>query len=104
MDKSLSYAKSSRKRKEKGGMKKLNEKTGFKELIIKSQSGDLDATEQLINRLSPLIKKHSFKLGYDEACSDLTLWILETIAQHKPNVIWESGEIENIIQKRLNDG
>ena len=71
----------------------MNEKASFKELIIKAQNGNPDAAEQLVNRLSPLIKKYSSRLGYDDARSDLTLWTLETIDHHKPNVIWESNVI-----------
>ncbi len=70
----------------------MNEKASFKELIIEAQNSNPDATERLINRLHPLIKKYSYKLGYDEAGSDLTLWVIETVSMHKPNVIWESNE------------
>lgn len=69
----------------------LNGQTSFKELIIKAQNGNPEAAEQLVDRLSPLIKKYSSQLGYDDARSELTLWTLETINHRKPNVIWESN-------------
>ena len=68
----------------------MNEGASFKELIIRAQNGNPDAAEQLVDRLAPLIRKYSSKLGYDDARSDLTLWTLETIDHRKPNVIWET--------------
>ena len=44
-------------------MKNLKENKSLKELIIEAQNGDSEATEKLINRLSPLLKKYSYKLG-----------------------------------------
>lgn len=67
----------------------MEEENGLKELIIKSQNGDSQATKQIIARIQPLIKKYAYQLGYEEAASDLTLWILESIHRYKPNVIWD---------------
>lgn len=74
-----------------------------KELIIRTQNGDSDSAEQLINRLSPLIKKYSGKLGYEEAYSDLSIWILETVHRYKPNVIWESTNLDRLLQEHLDN-
>lgn len=69
----------------------MDEPARFKDLIVRAQNGDSDAMEQLINRLQPLIRKYSYQLGYEDAKSELILWIIETIHLHKPNKIWETG-------------
>ncbi|HVJ49093.1 helix-turn-helix domain-containing protein [Desulfitobacterium sp.] len=79
----------------------MNENKSLKELIIEAQNGDSEAPEKLINRLSPLLKKYSYKLGYDDACSDLSLWILEAIRRYKPNVIWETNDLDRLIKEHL---
>jgi hypothetical protein len=84
-------------------VRKLKDNLRLKELIIKAQNGDAGATEQFINRLLPLIKKHSYKLGYDDAYSDLTTWILEAIHRYKPNTIWEINDLDQYLTKQLKD-
>lgn len=69
----------------------MNEQHKLKDLIIRTQNGDANAAEQLINQLSPLINRHSYQLGYEGAASDLILWILEVVHNHKPNKIWEKN-------------
>jgi DNA-directed RNA polymerase specialized sigma subunit len=67
------------------GAKKLKPKPKLRELITKAKNGDAEATAQLVCHLAPLVKKHSRRLGYDEAHSDLTTWIVEAIHRYQPN-------------------
>ncbi len=77
------------------------EESDLKELIIKSQNGDLQATKQIIARIQPLIKKYAYQLGYEGATSDLTLWVLESIRHYKPNVIWDEKKFNHDIESML---
>jgi RNA polymerase sigma factor (sigma-70 family) len=43
------------------------------DLITLSQSGDVDATLELVNKFKPLLKKYAFKLNFDDAYDDLLL-------------------------------
>ncbi|MGS0763624.1 helix-turn-helix domain-containing protein [Syntrophomonas curvata] len=54
----------------------------LRELIAKAKSGDAEATVQVVDRFAPLVRKHSHWLGYDEATSDLTIWIIEAIHRY----------------------
>jgi len=86
-----------------GGEKNMKVNASLKELIIKAQNGDAEATEQVINRLLPLIKKHSFKLQYDDASSDLIIWILQAIHRCGPNAIWETNDLDHYLALQLNE-
>ncbi|TEB15574.1 hypothetical protein Psfp_02069 [Pelotomaculum sp. FP] len=53
-------------------------------------------TRSAIARLTVL--RDSFSLGYDEAHSDLTTWIVETIHRYQPNTMWEEMNWRNVSQ------
>ena len=58
----------------------------IRELITNAQKGDKDASIQLIDRLAPLTKKYSRRLGYDDAYADLIMWLVWAIKNYKiPN-------------------
>ncbi|TEB15567.1 hypothetical protein Psfp_02062 [Pelotomaculum sp. FP] len=75
----------------------------LRELIIKAKSGDAEATAQLVCRLAPLVRKHSRRLGYDEAHSDLTAWIVEAIQRYQPNTMWGRDELEKCFSAKLDE-
>lgn len=43
------------------------------DLIAQSQSGEVDATLELVNKFKPLLRKYAFKLNFDDAYDDLLL-------------------------------
>lgn len=48
-------------------------------LVQMSQNGDTEACLEIIRRFKPLIKKYGYKLGYDDAYSDLILELIEVV-------------------------
>ena len=56
----------------------------LRELINQAKSGDEEALSQVIQRLTPLLRKYSQDMGYDEACSDLVKWIVEAVHRYQP--------------------
>lgn len=85
------------------GVGKLNDDIKLKDLIIKAQNGDEESIEEILNRLLLLIKKYSYKLGYEDASADLQLWILEAIHGYKPNAIWETNDFDKMIKEHLDN-
>jgi DNA-directed RNA polymerase specialized sigma subunit len=63
-------------------------------LIAKAKNGDTEAAVQVVDRFAPLVRKHSRRLGYAEAASDLTIWLIEAIHRYQPNHIREQEEVE----------
>jgi len=57
-------------------------------LVYETQRGNLQAKTKLILKISPLIKKYSYSLGYnfDEGIQDLTCYIIEAIMRYKPKI------------------
>lgn len=49
------------------------------ELVKEAQNGNNDATMNIIEKFSPLIRKYSRKLNYDVAYTDLIISLIETI-------------------------
>jgi hypothetical protein len=58
-------------------------KAKLKELITMAKSGNQDAMYQLVHRFTPIIKKYSRQMGYDEACADLTVWVIKAVYNYK---------------------
>ncbi len=65
----------------------------LRELIIRAKSGNKEAMAQVVQRFTPIIKKYSRRLGYDEACSDLELWIIEAVHRYQPCSTWGKNEL-----------
>lgn len=51
-------------------------------LIEQAQQGDKEALNTLIERFIPLIKKYGSQLAYDEAESDLILWLVKVLKNY----------------------
>lgn len=60
-------------------------------LINKAKTGDTEAMMQIVRRFTPLLKKHSSQLGYDEAYSDLVMWIVTAVNRYKSLKIENEG-------------
>ncbi len=65
------------------------EKPSLLSLINQAKKGDTTAMIQIVHRFTPLIRKYSSQLGYDEAYSDLIIWIVTAVHQYR------SKELEN---------
>lgn len=48
---------------------------------------------EVVNRFIPIVKRYSRKLGYEEACSDLVVWIIKAIHRYRPNTTWGRDEL-----------
>lgn len=53
------------------------------ELILRSQTGDKNATLELIKKFNPLLKKYAYKLFYDDAYNDLLVDFVELLKNVK---------------------
>lgn len=60
----------------------MNNQTKLREKIINAQNGDKNATYQILLQFNPLIKKYSRILGYDDAYSDLIIWMVQAIRSY----------------------
>ena len=56
----------------------------LKELIIKAKSSDQESIYLVISRFNPIMRKLERSLGYDEAYSDLTIWMISAIKKYDP--------------------
>lgn len=72
-------------------------------MIIQSQSGNKEATLDLIKKFEPLLKKNARLLNYEDAYNDLVLDFLELIQRININQIrdFNEGAIIIYIQKSL---
>ncbi|CCQ92481.1 hypothetical protein CULT_100018 [[Clostridium] ultunense Esp] len=75
----------------------------LRELMVRAKSGDLEALEQIISKLNPMIKKISRDLGYDEAYSDLVLWVVNAVHRYAPATARDDESKKDHINKS-NDG
>ena len=62
------------------------------ELIFRSQGGDKVATEKLIEKFHPLLKKYAFRLYYDDAYDDLLVDFVEFLHNMRLNRIHNRSE------------
>ena len=49
------------------------------DIILRSKSGDDNATLELIEKFKPLLRKYAYHLGYDDAYNDLLIDFIELI-------------------------
>lgn len=62
------------------------------ELIFRSQSGDKNATLELIEKFNPLLKKYAFRLFYDDAYNDLLADFVELLRNIKMENVHSKNE------------
>lgn len=69
------------------------------ELILKSQHKDAQATQELIERFLPLIKKYAYQLHTEDAEQELLLFFIELLAKIPIELLAENsdGKIVNYI-------
>lgn len=78
----------------------MRKKLRLRELITRAKSGDSEAMNQVVQRFTPVVKKYSRRLGYNEACSDLVLWIVSAIHRYRPNTTWGRDELERYFTRK----
>lgn len=49
------------------------------DLILKAKSGDRNAMMEIIERFTPIIKKYSYKLNYEDTEQDLILNLIQAV-------------------------
>lgn len=60
----------------------MEQKKSLKMLIANAQKGDQDALVQLVHRFTPVAKKYSRTMGYEEAYADLIVWIVSAVLKY----------------------
>lgn len=60
--------------------------------ILRSQSGDKNATLELIKKFNPLLKKYAFELFYDDAYNDLLVDFVELLKNIKMQNVRSKSE------------
>ncbi|MEW6425632.1 MAG: helix-turn-helix domain-containing protein [Bacillota bacterium] len=81
----------------------MQRKPKLREMIDKARSGDQEALIQVVQRLTPLIKKYSRRLGYHDAYPDLVFWILAAVKRYKPKTTWGKDELERYFSGKHKD-
>ncbi|KLU63522.1 hypothetical protein CEB3_c00990 [Peptococcaceae bacterium CEB3] len=81
----------------------MDNKLSLRELITKAKDGDAEATAQLISRLVPLVKRHTRRLGYDDAYSELLTWIVEAVQRYQPDTTWGMDELNRYCSRKEDD-
>lgn len=71
----------------------MRKKPGLRELIIRAKIGEKEAMAQIVRRFTPLVRKYSRRLSYEEACPDLEVWIIEAVHRYRPNTTWGRDEL-----------
>jgi hypothetical protein len=56
--------------------------TSFSHLLERAKHGDAEAIRQVVDRLEPLVRKYSWRLGYADARSELIEWLLRAIHRY----------------------
>lgn len=77
----------------------MERKPKLRELITLAKNGNEEAMTFLVKRFTLIIKKYSRRLGYDEACSDLVLWIVDAVHRYQPNTTWGREELERYLSR-----
>ena len=73
------------------------------DLIDLSQSGNVDATLELVNRFNPLLRKYTYRLNFDDAYDELLvdfLVLIKTIQFHTFSICTE-GAVVSYIHKSI---
>jgi hypothetical protein len=78
----------------------MQKKPKLRELISRAKAGDRQALAEIVQRLTPLVKKYSRRLGYTDACSDLVSWILAAVKRYKPKTAWGKNELERYFSRQ----
>lgn len=81
----------------------MRKKLRLRELIIRAKSGDNEAMSQVVQRFTPVVKKYSRRLGYNEACSDLVVWVIEAVHRYQPNTTWGKDELRRYFSNKENE-
>lgn len=73
------------------------------DLIALSQTGNVDATLELVNKFKPLLRKYAYKLNFDDAYYDLLVDFLELIKNIQLNYLENrsEGALISYIQKSM---
>lgn len=72
----------------------MQRKPKLRELIAKVKNGEEGAVLEVVHRFIPLVKKYSRRMGYDEACSDLVVWIVSAVHRYEPRTTWGRDELQ----------
>jgi DNA-directed RNA polymerase specialized sigma subunit len=75
----------------------MGERVKFRNLIANAQNGDQDAIVQLVHRFIPLIKRHSRRMGYEEAYADLIAWTVNAIHKYQLHDDTELDLLEQLL-------
>lgn len=75
----------------------------LRELIARAKDGEEEALASLLERVQPILKKHGQRMGYDGACSDLILWMINTVRHYRTDTNLENEEMECFLLNKCDD-
>lgn len=75
------------------------------EIIKCAQAGDQEAMLELVNKFLPLLKKYSYKLGYEDSLEDLQLDFITLICAFKTDKLRDKtdGAVVNFIVRSIHN-
>lgn len=78
----------------------MAKKPKLKELILKAQSGDKDALNQVVERFEPIVKKYARRYGDEDVYSEIVEWIIKETMRYKEKTTWGREELKNIFANK----
>ncbi|TDA67859.1 MAG: helix-turn-helix domain-containing protein [Clostridia bacterium] len=81
----------------------MQRKPKLRELIVRVKNGEEDAVLEVVQRFIPLVRKYSRRMGYDEACSDLVVWIVSAVHRYEPRTTWGRDELQKYFASKRHD-
>lgn len=78
----------------------MAKKVKLKELILKAQSGDKDALNQVIERLEPIAKKYARRFKSEDIYSEVVEWIIKATMKYNGKGSLGREELKNIFQAK----
>lgn len=75
----------------------MSKKPKLKELILKAQSGDKEALNQVIKRFKPIVKKYARRFGGEDVCLEIVEWIINATKIYKEKSTWGREELKKFL-------
>ena len=83
----------------------MQRKKKLTQVVTEVKNGNKESLTELVERLTPIIKRCSRKLGYDGSESDLVEHIVKAAKNYKPDSSWGKDEVEKyFFDKKGNRG
>lgn len=78
----------------------MQQRPKLRELIRQAKNGDEDAFIQVVHRFLPVARKYSRRMGYEDACADLVVWIVNAVHRYQANSTWGRDELKRYLSSK----